>query len=94
MVGDVSGVLHSLLLVCPMLCFRGLWSELSGVLFMILWGVLGCVCGGCLTSGGVNHCVAICVLVSLGSGCWLFVCGREGRGVKPLSDRSADRVPG
>ena len=94
MVGDVSGVLHSLLLVCPMLCFRCLWSELSEVLFMILWGVLGCVRGGCLTSGGVNHCVAICVLVSLGSGCWLFVCGREGRGVKPLFDRGADRVLG
>ena len=61
---------------------------------MILGGVLACACGGCLTSGGVDHCVEICVLVLLGSGCCLFVCGREGSGVKPLSDRSADRVLG
>ena len=89
----MSWVLHSLLLVCPRLCLRCLWSELSGVL-MILWGALGCVCGGCLTSGGVDHCVVICVPVPLGPSCWLCVGGREGRGVRPLVDCSVDWVLG
>ena len=55
MVGDVFGVLQSLRRVCPRLCFRGLWVELSGALFMTLGGVLARTCGGRLTSGGVDH---------------------------------------
>ena len=89
----MSWVLHSLLLVCPKLCLRCLWSELFCVL-VVLCGALGGVCGGCLVSGGVDHCVVMCVLVPLGPSCRLCVGGREGLGVRPLVDCIVDWVPG
>ena len=63
-------------------------------MLMILCGALGGVCGGCLVSGGVDHCVVMCVLVLLGPSCRLCVGGREGLGVSPLVDCIVDWVPG